>query len=128
MFCELAPAVHNKTDLLKLAMELTADPGVDDTDPTLPKAAPETAEHIEDDDENTGILSGYTYLKQFIDHDITFNPASMLMQQKRSRQSGRLRTARLDLESVCGRGPADQPYRYIGNKFRLGAQRSVQIG
>src|SRR4051794_36183843 len=31
-----------------------------------------------DDDENPHIPAGYTYLGQFIDHDITFDPASSL--------------------------------------------------
>jgi ABC-type antimicrobial peptide transport system permease subunit len=30
------------------------------------------------------------------------------------------RTPRLDLDSLYGRGPADQPYMYNGSKFRLG--------
>src|SRR5262245_40678327 len=35
----------------------------------------------EPDDENRYIPAGYTYLGQFIDHDITFDPASSLQQQ-----------------------------------------------
>ena len=30
------------------------------------------------------------------------------------------RTPRLDLDSVYGRGPDEQPYMYDGRKFRLG--------
>ena len=36
------------------------------------------------DDEESGIPSLYTYLGQFIDHDITFDPASSLQKTKRS--------------------------------------------
>ncbi|EJB01760.1 heme peroxidase family protein [Rhizobium leguminosarum bv. trifolii WSM597] len=122
MFRELAPATHLKEDLINLSMKMTADPETDEADPTLPKAAPETANHIQDDEENTGILAGYTYLGQFIDHDITFDPASMLMQQNDPDSLVDFRTPRLDLDSIYGRGPADQPYMYIGNKFRLGRE------
>ena len=34
------------------------------------------------DDEESGIPALYTYLGQFIDHDITFDPASSLQMQK----------------------------------------------
>ena len=41
----------------------------------------EKPEGEEDDDENTAIPAGYTYLGQFIDHDLTFDPASSLQRQ-----------------------------------------------
>jgi len=72
------------------------------------------------DDEESGIPSAYTYLGQFIDHDITFDPASSLQQQNDPEALVDFRTPRLDLDSLYGRGPADQPYMYDGNKFRLG--------
>ena len=73
-----------------------------------------------DDEENAGIPAGYTYLGQFIDHDITFDPASSLQQQNDPDALVDFRTPRLDLDSLYGRGPDDQPYMYDGNKFRLG--------
>ena len=36
------------------------------------------------------------------------------------KQRGHFRTPRLDLDSVYGRGPDEQPYMYVGKKFRLG--------
>ncbi len=119
MFRELPTAQHEKDALLALGEAMTADPERD-TDPKLPKAAPETAEHIQDDEENSGIDAGYTYLGQFIDHDITFDPLSSLMQQNDPDSLIDYRTPRLDLDSLYGRGPADQPYLYTGKKFRLG--------
>ena len=73
------------------------------------------------DDEESGIPSAYTYLGQFIDHDITFDPASNLMRQNDPDALVDFRTPRLDLDSVYGRGPDDQPYLYGGQKeFLLG--------
>ncbi len=79
-------------------------------------------------DENPTIAAGYTYLGQFIDHDITFDPASSLQKQNDPDALVDFRTPRLDLDSVYGRGPADQPYLYEKsgrNKFVLGADRGI---
>ena len=38
---------------------------------------PPTPETQTDDEENTRISAGYTYFGQFIDHDLTFDPASL---------------------------------------------------
>jgi len=61
---------------------------------------------------NSTIPAGYTYFGQFVDHDITFDPASSLMRQ--NDPSGLLnhRTPRLDLDNIYGRGPDDSPYLY----------------
>lgn len=117
MFRELAPAAHLPEALLLLGQAMTALPEMVNN---LPAAAKETSDHLQDDEENAGIPAGYTYFGQFIDHDITFDPLSSLMQQNDPEGMVDFRTPRLDLDSVYGRGPADQPYMYIGKKFRLG--------
>jgi Animal haem peroxidase len=119
MFRSLPAGVWRKETLMALGNAMTADPEVGD-DPTLPAASPETDKHIQDDEENAGIAAGYTYLGQFIDHDITFDPASSLQQQNDPNALVDFRTPRLDLDSLYGRGPDDLPYMYDGNKFRLG--------
>jgi hypothetical protein len=72
-----------------------------------------------DEDENTteldGVLrlpAGYTYFGQFVDHDITFDPVSSLVRQNDPDALSDFRTPRFDLDSLYGRGPADQPYLY----------------
>src|SRR6202790_3947779 len=72
------------------------------------------------DAEESGIPAAYTYFGQFIDHDLTFDPASSLQQLNDPDALVDFRTPRLDLDSLYGRGPDDQPYMYDGNKFRLG--------
>jgi Animal haem peroxidase len=62
--------------------------------------------------DNPDIPSGYTYLGQFIDHDITFDPVSSLIRQNDPDALHNFRTPRFDLDSVYGRGPSDQPYLY----------------
>src|SRR5678810_531990 len=75
------------------------------------------------DNEESGIPALYTYLGQFIDHDITFDPTSSLQKQNDPEALVDFRTPRLDLDCVYGRGPADQPYMFEpdGLRFRLGA-------
>jgi Animal haem peroxidase len=121
MFRTLPSAEWPKDALLKLGTAMTSDPETLDSDPKVPTAAFEDpGKRIQDDEENAGIPAGYTYLGQFIDHDITFDPASSLQQQNDPDALVDFRTPRLDLDSLYGRGPDDQPFMYIGNKFRLG--------
>ncbi|MFI0088358.1 heme peroxidase family protein [Streptomyces bobili] len=58
------------------------------------------------------IPAGYTYLGQFIDHDVTFDPSSNLQRRNDPDALVNFRTPRFDLDSLYGRGPADQPYLY----------------
>src|SRR5437764_4156547 len=101
MFRTLRPAQFDTAILHDLASEMTAE---FDATPT-----PETQV---DDEENTGISAGYTYLGQFIDHDLTFDPVSSLQRQNDPDALTDFRTPRFDLDCVYGRGPADQPYLY----------------
>jgi hypothetical protein len=73
------------------------------------------------DEEESGIPALYTYLGQFIDHDLTFDPASSLQQQNDPDALIDFRTPAFDLDNVYGRGPEDQPYMYGGDhSFLLG--------
>jgi hypothetical protein len=94
--------------LAKLGQAMTAGP-----DPI--KDGPDT--------EESGIPAAYTYFGQFIDHDLTFDPASSLQRQNDPDALVDYRTPKFDLDSVYGRGPADQPYLYEDDKgaFILGS-------
>jgi Animal haem peroxidase len=83
-------------------------------DPTDPKDGP--------DNEESGIPAAYTYFGQFIDHDLTFDPASSLQKQNDPDALVDYRTPRFDMDNIYGRGPDDQPYLYDGDtgKFLLG--------
>ena len=77
------------------------------------------------DDEESGIPALYTYLGQFIDHDLTFDPASSLQKQNDPDALVDFRTPAFDLDNIYGRGPADQPYLYDGEMRFCSASRSV---
>jgi hypothetical protein len=61
---------------------------------------------------NPRIPAGFTYLGQFIDHDITFDPVSKLDRLADPKALRNFRTPRLDLDSVYGSGPVAQPFLY----------------
>jgi hypothetical protein len=59
-----------------------------------------TRESKVDDEENFGIPAGYAYLGQFIDHDITFDPASRLQGQNDPDARIDFRTPALDPDNL----------------------------
>ncbi len=64
--------------------------------------------------DNEAIPAGYTYFGQFIDHDITFDPASSLQAKNDPDALTDFRTPRFDLDSLYGSGPNDEPFQYDG--------------
>jgi hypothetical protein len=111
MFRALPPARFSPAALIALGDLMVAEA----------EDAP-TPETEIDDEENPGIAAGYTYLGQFIDHDLTFDPASSLQQQNDPDALVDYRTPRFDLDNIYGRGPDDQPYLYEGDG------RTLQLG
>lgn len=75
-----------------------------------------------DPEENLYMPAGYTYVGQFIDHDLTLdttstlNPDDVKDPNKDPADPTNLRSPRFDLDCVYGNGPADQPYMYFGGE------------
>jgi hypothetical protein len=74
------------------------------------------------------IPAGFTYFGQFVDHDITFDPTSMGENAVDVGDLVNFRTPALDLDSLYGSGPRDQPFMYLrdangftGKQFVVGA-------
>lgn len=63
-------------------------------------------------DDNKNIPAGYTYLGQFVDHDITFDTTTMPEQPVDPQAVHNFRTPKLELDSLYGIGPGGQPYLY----------------
>jgi hypothetical protein len=72
----------------------------------------ETAAGPDPTGDNPGIPAGYTYVGQILDHDITFDPTSSLQRANDPEGLVNFRTPRLDLDSLYGSGPADEPFMY----------------
>jgi hypothetical protein len=82
--------------------------------------------------DNPDIPSGYAWLGQFIDHDITFDPVSSSQRQNDPDALHAFRPARFDLDSLYGGGAGGQPYMYEESggltRFRLGEEVGLQPG
>ena len=84
------------------------------------------------DGDNKKIPAGYTYLGQFIDHDITFDTTSIQEMRVDPLAVENFRTPMLDLDCLYGAGPVAQPYLYqratqedqtLGFLFEIGKTR-----
>ena len=79
-------------------------------------------EEQEASSDNPRIPAGFTFLGQFIAHDITAD-RSLLLHHARLNELRNFRTPRLDLESLYAAGPTGNPYLYDINdadKFLIG--------
>jgi Animal haem peroxidase len=77
-------------------------------EPTAPSGWDGTVQNFD----NPDIPAGYTYLGQFIDHDITFDPTSTLQRENDPDALVDFRSPRFDLDSIYGSGPVDEPFQY----------------
>ncbi|MBK8567194.1 MAG: hypothetical protein IPN76_28685 [Saprospiraceae bacterium] len=110
--------------------------------PTLPRCLEDTEQAKSDmddvartmfkiggSDSESDMPAGYTYLGQFIIHDISFDPTSINERQVDPEFLWNFRTPALDLDSVYGGGPSVAPYFYDPDKnfgithFLLPAQK-----
>jgi hypothetical protein len=62
--------------------------------------------------DNPDIPAGFTFLGQFIDHDITFDPTSSLEREVDPEAIANFRTPLLELDNVYGAGPQADPHLY----------------
>jgi Animal haem peroxidase len=58
------------------------------------------------------LFAGFTFIGQFIDHDITLDTTPLDLQQADPDATVNFRTPRYDLDVLYGRGPADDPQFY----------------
>jgi hypothetical protein len=65
--------------------------------------------------DNTGVPAGFTYLGQFIDHDLTRNLDPLPTAQLDPTTLKNFRTAAFDLDSVYGKGRTDASSRHMYN-------------
>ncbi len=95
---------QNTGDLLQRLQQLARKGGpMDALDPTVTITNPLGGNDADrnPNNQNPDMTVGFTFLGQFLDHDITFDPAAL----KDPPTSPNLRTPFFDLDSVYGRGP-----------------------
>ena len=92
------PAFAPRDDLLDgLARSMVEDQTVPDND------------HL---NTSARLFAGFTFIGQFIDHDITFDNTPLDLQQADPYATVNFRTPRYDLDSVYGLGPVNEPRYY----------------
>lgn len=140
LFPSLPAAQFAEADLIRLANGAGASlPGMssspemltDDNDQPLRNERGEvtltaTQENELDDEENFGIPAGYTYLGQFVDHDVTFKADDGF--QLKGQSGVNHRSARFDLDSLYGAGPGLQPFLYSADGRSLLRGRALTQG
>jgi Animal haem peroxidase len=85
---------------------------------------------------DSDIPAGFTYVGQFVDHDITLDVSSSLEQATDANTVHNMRTPALDLDSLYGRGPALDPFLYVfpstgpssAIKLQLGTNTNTGVG
>jgi hypothetical protein len=76
-------------------------------------------------EENPGVPSGFTFFGQFIDHNVTFDPTTVLGQATEAARVTDFRPPRLDLAHLYGAGPTVHPYLYDPNSHGTELATSV---
>lgn len=62
--------------------------------------------------DNPNMTAGVTFFGQFLDHDVTLDPRSPLLERSNPGKTTNFRTAAFDLDSVYGDGPEASPELY----------------
>ncbi|MDX2102757.1 MAG: peroxidase family protein [Alphaproteobacteria bacterium] len=92
------PPAHSASDLTALGVATNSPANPVGLMVEEPNATPEQVD-------NPGITAGFTFLGQFVDHDLTFDTTSLGEAAADVSARENFRTARLDLDSVYGAGP-----------------------
>jgi hypothetical protein len=71
---------------------------------------------------NPKLTSGFTFVGQFVDHDITFDTTPIDQQEEDPDATTNFRVPRYDLDAIYGRGPSADPQLYDSadrDKFKI---------
>jgi hypothetical protein len=114
LFPTLPPFAGDTPTIRTVLSELGApggpmDPGDDLSDPVTLVTDP--AKSVNNPNNPTS-TAGFTFLGQFLDHDMTFDPTSSLARRQDPESIRNFRIPALDLDSVYGGGPSTAPYLY----------------
>ncbi len=121
MFPELPPFAPPTDAAREQAKKLGEKGGIIDalddlSNPILSITDPERSKNNPD---NPNMTAGMTFLGQFLDHDITFDPNSPLLEKTNPKKTTNFRTPRFDLDSVYGGGPERSPDLYDTSSYDI---------
>src|SRR5215212_56720 len=110
LFPSLPPFAVDQPSVRNNLLELGKPGGIMDANDQPPPANPLTPNPNNPD--NPDHTAGVTFLGQFLDHDITFDPTSSLQSQVDPTTVPNFRTAAFELDSVYGAGRRANPHLY----------------
>ncbi|MDR0779165.1 MAG: hypothetical protein LBF16_00500 [Pseudomonadales bacterium] len=127
LFGELPPFAADTPDVRAALLEIGKPGGIMDAKDDLTKSPQELITNpalSAKNSDNPKLTAGFTFLGQFLDHDMTFDPTSTLERQADPEQVANFRTPSLGLDNVYGAGPTGSPHLYDtqggkGSKFLL---------
>lgn len=109
MFPSLPPFAADTRTVREALKRIGAVGGImDAADNAVPPGQP----NPKNPENPAGLPAGFTFLGQFLDHDLTFDPTSSLERQNDPESIENFRTPFLELDSVYGAGPAADPQLY----------------
>jgi len=114
MFGELPPFAADTPQVRAALLEIGQPAGIMDAQDDLsdPQALITNPALSANNPNNPQMTAGMTFLGQFIDHDITFDPTSSLERQVDPEQIANFRTPTLALDNVYGSGPMGSSHLY----------------
>jgi hypothetical protein len=114
MFGELPPFAGDTPQVRAALLAIGQPTGIMDAQDNLsdPQALITNPALSVNNPNNPQMTAGMTFLGQFIDHDITFDPTSSLERQVDPEQIANFRTPTLALDNVYGAGPMGSPHLY----------------
>ena len=112
------PPLPAREDLLdRLGKTMEEQPAIGDPI-TYPSDGPTTVTANNDENDafnenpNPILTSGFTFVGQFVDHDITFDTTPLNQQESDPDATTNFRTPRYDLDAIYGLGPTPNPQFY----------------
>ena len=81
-----------------------------------------------DEGDNPGVPAGYTYLGQFIDHDITLDTTPLSVQMEDPLATTNFRSPAVDLDAMYGDGPDVQPGLFDRDPVTFKMTQKMLIG
>jgi hypothetical protein len=134
MFPALPPFAPDTPATRQTLMELGAKGGCMDAadnidivaNPNIARDLITKPELSQNNPDNPALSAGMTFLGQFLDHDITFDPTSSLERQVDPEAIENFCTPLLELDSVYGAGPSAAPHLYDQSESGAGIKLLVE--